>query len=218
MLLPTLTVLLATAAGLALGLSLRRNLATLGYRTADEAGRPAPGPRWWVVWASVLTLGSLASAAVLHQNPQTYLPLIPLAVAGPWLAAVDFDVLRIPNRALAVTAGATLLSVVGLAGAGREWRTLVVPIATAAVTGGVFAAVHFATKGNLGFGDVKLATAIGLAVGSFGAAVAWLGILAGSVAAVVWTKASRTVGPISYGPWLLCGAWFSVLAGTAPVG
>lgn len=55
---PILMIVLAAVAGVPLGLRLRHNLATLGYRNAGEATLPQPGPRWWVVWASVLALGS----------------------------------------------------------------------------------------------------------------------------------------------------------------
>ena len=215
---PILIIALATAASVPLGLGLRHNLAALGYRNDDELDLPDPGPRWWVVWTSVIAIGSLAAAAVMSHNPLAFIPLIPLAVAGPWLAAVDFDVLRIPNRVLAPTALVSLLTIVGMAAATQHWRTFVVPVVAASLVGGVFAVVHFATKSGVGFGDVKLAAAISLAIGSFGAATAWLGVLAGSVAALVWAKASRKVGPISYGPWLLCGAWFAVLASAAAVG
>ncbi len=30
---------------------------------------PQPGPRWWVVWTSVLALGSLAAAAIISREP-----------------------------------------------------------------------------------------------------------------------------------------------------
>ncbi len=209
---PILIIVLATAASVPLGLALRRNLAKLNYRSADEADRPAPGPRRWVAWASVLAIGGLAAAAVISHDTLAYLPLIPLAVTGPWLAAVDFDVLRLPNRVLAPTAAAALFAVGGTTVATQDWMTLIVPTVAALATGGVFAAVHLATKGGIGFGDVKLATVIGLAVGSLGVTAAWLSILAGSLTALVWANASRKVGPISYGPWLLCGAWFAVLA------
>jgi len=211
---PTLMIALATVAGVPVGLWLRSNLAALDYRKDDERDLPEPGPRWWVVWASVLAIGSLAAAASMSHDPLAYLPLVPLSVVGPWLAAVDFDVLRIPNRVVTATAAGTLLAVVAGAVAAQEWRVLIEPILAALLAGGLFAAVHFATRGGVGFGDVKLAAVISLAVGSFGAAVAWLGVLTGSVAALVWAKASRRVGPISYGPWLLCGSWIAAFTAT----
>ena len=118
---PILIVLFAALAGEPLGLWLRRNLATLSYRNADEADLPDPGQRWWVVWTSVIAIGSLAAAAVMSHNLLAFIPLIPLAIAGPWLAAVDFDVLRIPNRVLAPTAAAALIVVVGIAAAAQKW-------------------------------------------------------------------------------------------------
>lgn len=208
---PILIIALATLAGVPLGLWLRRNLASLGYRNADEADLPKPGPRRWVVWTSVLALGSLAAAAALGQNRVAYLSLVPLAVTGPWLAAVDFDVLRIPDRVLAPTAALTLLAITGIASASEEWRSLVVSIAAALVTGSVFAAIHFATKGGIGFGDVKLAAVIGLAMGPLGSGAVWLSVLVGSVAALVWSRATRRAGSIPYGPWLLCGTWIAAV-------
>jgi len=209
---PILIVLLATAAAVPLGLWLRRDLATLSYRNLDEVDLPDPGPRWWVVGCSVLAIGGLAATAAMSHDTLAYVPLIPLAVTGPWLAAVDFDVLRIPNRVLAPTAVATMLAVVGITVATQAWMTLIVPTVAALATGGVFAAVHFASKAGIGFGDVKVAAIIGLAVGSLGLEVVWLSLLAGSAAALFWARARRRIGPIPYGPWLLCGAWFSELA------
>jgi leader peptidase (prepilin peptidase)/N-methyltransferase len=210
---PILIIMLATLAGVPLGLWLRHNLAAASYRNADEGNRPDPGPRWWVVGASVLAIGGLATAAVMSHDPLAHLPLIPPAVTGPWLAAVDSDVLRIPNRVLAPTAVATLLAVISITVATQDWMTLIVPTVAALATGGVFATLHFATKGGIGFGDVKLAALIGLSVGSVGIGAVWLSLLVGSLAAVVWTKATRAGGPIPIGPWLLCGAWVSVFAG-----
>jgi len=155
---------------------------------------------------------SPATVAVLNHNPLVYLPLVPLAVAGPWLAAIDFDVLRIPNRVLAPTAVASMLVVVGITVATQAWMTLVVPTVATLATGGAFAAVHFASKAGIGFGDVKVAAIIGLALGSLGLEVVWLSIMVGSLGALVWVKARCRDGPIPYGPWLLCGAWFSELA------
>lgn len=208
---PILIIVLATAAGVPLGLWLRRNLATLSYRNAEEVDLPAPGPRWWVVCTSVIAIASLAAAAIMSQRPLAFIPLVPLAVAGPWLAAVDFDVLRIPNHVLTPTAATTLLAIVVVAATERDWRTLVVPVASALLAGGLLAAAHLATKGGIGFGDVKLATAIGLAVGTLGVGAAWLGILAGSIAALVWAKATHRVDRLALGPWLLCGAWLAAL-------
>lgn len=206
-------IMLASVAGVPLGLALRRNLSTLGYRTVDERGLADPGPRWWVVWASVLAIGTLAAGAALFDSqPVAYLPLLPLVISGPWLSAVDLDVMRIPNPVLARTAAGTVVALAGTAAAAREWRTLVLPVSAALMVGAVFVALHLATKSGIGFGDVKLAALIGLSVGPLGTGAVWLSVLAGSVAALVWAKVTRHVGPIPYGPWLLLGCWLAAIS------
>ncbi len=213
---PILIILLATSAGVPLALGLRRSLATLGYRNPDEIDLPDPGPRWWVVWTSVVAIGCLATGAVMSHNTLAHLPLIPLAVTGPWLAAVDFDVLRLPDRVLLPTATVTLLAVAGIAAAQHRWSALVLPVAAALTTGALLATVHFVSKGGIGFGDVKLAAVVALAVVPLGVGLVWLGVLSGSIAALVWSTGARRVGPIPYGPWLLSGSWFAVIVSAFP--
>ncbi len=91
---------------------------------------------------------------------------------------------------------ATAVTTVAVVVAEWDWWALVLPVAAAVVTGCVFTSVHFATKGGIGVGDMKLAGVIGLAIGSLGAGTVWLSILAPSVAALIWAKASCRVGPI----------------------
>lgn len=202
---PILILVLATAAGVPLSLWLRRNLATLSYRNADEADLPDPDQRWWVVWTSAIAIGSLAAVAVMSHNLLAFIPLIPLAIAGPWLAAVDFDVLRIPNRVLAPTAAATLIVVVGIAAAAQKWTGVLVPIASGLLAGGVFAVVHLVTKG--GFGDVKSAAVIGLALGHLGLSAVCLSVLVGLAAALIWAVAARRSNsiPLGHGSCLVRG-------------
>jgi leader peptidase (prepilin peptidase)/N-methyltransferase len=208
---PIVTIVLATAAALPLGLWLRHDLAKLPYRSEDEQALPHPGPRRWVVWASILTIGGLTTAATLSGNPVGYLPLAPLAVAGPRLAAVDFDVKRIPNRFLAPTAALTVLAVAGVAVVEQSWADLILAVAAAALTGGILAGVHFAGREGIGFGDVKLATVIGLGLGALGLGYALLAVLVGSVAAAIWARAKRRREPFAYGPWLLAGSWLAAV-------
>lgn len=209
---PILVIALATAAAIPLGLWLRHNLSTLTYRDSDEHSQPAPGPRWWVVWASVLASASLATAAVSSPYPATHLGLLPLAIAGPWLAAVDFDVMRIPNRVLAPTAILTVAAVLAIALSSQSWSGAILSAIGALLSGGVFAGIHFATHGDIGFGDVKLAATIGLALGPLGLGAVWIAMLAGSIAALIWARTSRTSGTMPYGPWLLLGALLGVVA------
>jgi len=93
--------------------------------------------------------------------------------------------------------------------------------------GGIFARTIAGGKENaddeiaLGFGDVTLATIIGLAVGFPGVIEALLrGILAAglfSIAFLIYMKMRRRYSaftPIPYGPFLILGAWWVYFLGT----
>jgi hypothetical protein len=62
---PILVIAIASAAAVPLGLWLHQDLAKLTYRIESEHDRPGPGSRWWVVWASVLSVGGVTTAATL---------------------------------------------------------------------------------------------------------------------------------------------------------
>lgn len=208
---PVLAIALAAAAAAPLGWWLRRNLATLSYRTGEERDLPAPGPRWWLVWVTVIVIVGLAAAIVYSADPAVRAACVPLVIAGPWLAAVDLDVMRIPNRVLASTAAVTTVAVVAVALWAGEPAAAILAALGGLLAGGVFAAIHLVTRGGVGMGDVKLAGVIGIAVGPLGLNVVWLALLAGSVAAFVWAKVTKRSGPVPFGPWLLLGAWVACL-------
>ena len=207
-----LAIAIAAAAGAGLGCWQRRQLATLRYRAEDEVALPDPGPRWWVVWAGMLAVGGLAAAAVFSADPASRLILAPLAVSGPWLAAVDVDVMRLPTRVLGGTALLMAGAILTVAVIGAEPAVAIQALIGAAVAGGVFAVIHFASRGEMGFGDVKLAALIGAGLGPFGLGHVCVALLAGSAAALIWIKATKHAGShLPYGPWLLVGTWIAAL-------
>lgn len=204
---PVLISLIGALAGAGIGWYQRRNLATLMYRTEDEQELPKPGQRRWVVGASTLAMGGLSAVAALSSNWSLYLPAFPLAVVGAWLAAVDLDVMRIPNRTLVWAAILTSASVGSLALAASNPGLAITALLGGLLAGGVFATVHFGTREGVGFGDVKLAALVGLAVGTLGLAAVWTAIIFGTVSAFVWAKATGRSRQIPLGPWLLVGGW-----------
>jgi leader peptidase (prepilin peptidase)/N-methyltransferase len=133
---------------------------------------------------------------------------LPLSAALAWLAAVDLDVARLPDRILvpaaiwtALAVGVTLWITSPLAGIGA--------ILAAALCGGGFWILHLAGRGALGFGDVKLAALIGAAT----ALVSWTAVLyalvAGCVLAIAWAIGRRR-NELAFGPWLALGAVLGV--------
>lgn len=201
----------AGTAGALIGFLTQRNLKTLTYRLTDEAELPTPTSRQWVMWATAIAWLSLAARAALDPgNAILILPLIPLAACGAWLAAVDFDVLRLPNRvivpAMIATAALVAAAAVGVGSAGVAITAAIGMLAVA----GTLALISVATN-QVGFGDVKLAVIIGLSLGAKSPTTPLVAVIIGSIVAYVWAHATKHQGPLPYGPWLILGGWAAAL-------
>ena len=204
-------VMVAGLIGLGWGAMMRTQLGRLTYRTADETSRQSPGPRWWLL---PVTAASVTAVVALAGRPNWgWVTVVPLALAGPWLAAVDFDVCRIPNRVLAPVAAGTLVALILVAGLQHDIAVVWVGMLGSLVAGGIFAAIHFLTRGGIGFGDVKLAAVIGLALAAHGLSTVWVALLAGSIIGAAWGLINAQKGGFAYGPWLLSGAWLAAIIG-----
>ncbi|MDI9627648.1 MAG: hypothetical protein QM286_03775 [Acidobacteriota bacterium] len=92
-----LTTLVALASGV-IGYAIQQRLASLDYRQNQETLLPTPGPRHWIPAATAIAAGMLTLR--YHTTGTLYwlLPTLPIAIFGPWLAAIDIDVLRLPTR------------------------------------------------------------------------------------------------------------------------
>jgi len=207
---PSLVIATAVLLGALVGLCTRRQVARLRYRLNTERNLPEPGSRWWIVAAAVLTFLGLGIWQTLTPMAAHGLALLPLAVAGPALAAIDLDVHRLPNRILAPVAIATLAALAAAALAVGEPLHILWAVAAAVATLAVLGALNLATDG-IGMGDVKLAGIIAAAVTPLGLSVLWIAIAIGSGLAILHTTATRQRGPIPFGPWLLLGAWAGTL-------
>lgn len=196
-----------------MGWLLQRDLATLRYRTTAETDLPEPGRRTWVIWAATAVFATIGYKLATVAAPGLLLPAIPLALAGPWLAAVDLDVMRLPNRILLHTASATIVIIGGVAVTTASATPAVDAVVGSLASGGAFAISHAVTRGGIGYGDVKLAALLGLAIGPLGLQPLWIGPLAGTTAAFLWGKVRRQAGPLAYGPWLLLGVGAALLVG-----
>jgi len=144
------------------------------------------------------------------------------AAASIALAAIDFDVRRLPDPIV----WTTLVVLLVCFGAAAALRADLPGIATAVLGGIAMLAVYVvillvAPRGGMGLGDVKLAAAIGVATGWIGwsaVAIGWfaaflIGALVGIGLLVVRRAGRRTAIP--FGPWMLAGAWVGIVAGPA---
>jgi prepilin signal peptidase PulO-like enzyme (type II secretory pathway) len=160
----------------------------------------------------VLPAALAALAAYAHwRGSDVASTLAALTLMGLLLAIslVDLAVHRIPN----------LLCVALLLWAGARCAWFRSPSLTSlalglGLGGGLFLVLAVAGHGALGWGDVKLAAALGAVLGFRGA---MLGLAWGMLAAGAWALLMLSVGlarpgeRIAYGPFLAFGAWMAWL-------
>jgi leader peptidase (prepilin peptidase)/N-methyltransferase len=190
-----LPALLAATVGLAAGA-----LAPYLARRFGAGGAP-PGPAR-IGWAAT---GAAAGAAVgWRLDPPALLAwLAVLAVAAP-LAAIDLACLRLPDALVAPAGGAVAL----VAAAAGDWPAL----AAGALAFAAFAALALLPRSALGFGDVKLAGVLGIALGllGWGALVRGAALSVGAAGIVALgllaCGRARRDTPVPFGPFLLAGA------------
>lgn len=147
--------------------------------------------------------------------------LLPLAlawaVAGTVLAVIDVREHRLPDAIvlrmhLVVVAGLMLAGV--LSGSWHWPGAAAGALVWTAAIGGVWAL----TRGRaMGFGDVKLAPALGASLGWLGAGAAVTGLLAAWLLGGCWaalallTRRARPGDAIAFGPCLVLGFWLALL-------
>lgn len=151
--------------------------------------------------AVTFALGVLGWVAL---GPQVAaIPALYIAAVAPELTRIDIAEHRLPNRL--VVPGL----VVGLLAAAGSWATTGIPPLVPLVAGAAYGGVLFllALGGGMGMGDVKLATALGLASPTVTVALAapLLAFLLGGVVALPVLVARGRGSRIPFGPFLLLG-------------
>ncbi|MFH9237386.1 prepilin peptidase [Streptomyces anulatus] len=188
---------------------------------ARVAGTPAPGPVAYApgVLAPVVTVAAcVALAAATGARPELigWLALTPVAVL---LAAVDRRVHRLPDPLTLPLAAAVVLLLGGAAllpGHAGSWTS---GLLGGLALGGFYFLLFLINPNGMGFGDVKLALALGVALGWYGWTVLFVGGFAGflfgalyGLALVLLRRAGRRTG-IPFGPFMLGGALTGLLLG-----
>ncbi|MEU7040192.1 A24 family peptidase [Streptomyces varsoviensis] len=186
-----------------------------GSRAYGPGARPRP---WGRPVVTAVVCGALAAATGARPELAVWLLAAPVAVA---LAEVDRAVRRLPD-VLTLPLAAGVAALLGLAallpGAAGSWTGAL--LGGAALAGGYFL-LFLINPSGMGFGDVKLAVALGCALGWYGWGVlfagAFLGLLLGSVYGV-WLMVSgrgRRGTTMALGPYMIAGAWLGLLLGGA---
>ncbi|HEX3426759.1 MAG TPA: prepilin peptidase [Acidimicrobiales bacterium] len=167
-----------------------------------------------------LATGLLFVGAGLRFGLSWSLPAFLVFLAGMLaLAFTDLDHYLLPVRIVYPVLGLVALLLTVAAAATGHWSQLAVAAISGAVAFSAFFALNFINPKWMGFGDVRLAGLIGLALGWLGAGVALVGFFAaflfGALVGVVLiaTKRLERGSHIPFGVFLALGAAVAVFAG-----
>ncbi|AWL40338.1 MULTISPECIES: A24 family peptidase [unclassified Streptomyces] len=187
-----------------------------GPSSVVPAGRPRYAPGVLAPAVTVLVCALLAWAVGPRPELAVWLAAAPVAVL---LCVVDRRVHRLPDAlTLPLAAAVTLLlgGVTLLPGHTGSWSTALLG---GVALGGFYFLLFLINPDGMGFGDVKLALALGVALGWYGWAVLCTGGFAGFLFGAVYglgllllRRAGRTTG-IPFGPFMIAGALLGLVLG-----
>ncbi|MFI0774859.1 prepilin peptidase [Streptomyces sp. NPDC021212] len=189
---------------------------------AEGDGEPGYGPGPLLpALLTALVCAALAAATGVRPELAVWLLLAPPAVL---LAGVDRAVNRLPDVLTLPMAGAAATLLGGAAllphSAGSWPRALLGGV----VLGGAYLVLFLISPRGMGFGDVKLALTLGVALGWYGWAVlfwgGFAGVLLGSLYATALVLARRAGRgtPLAFGPFMILGAGAGLVLGALGTG
>ncbi|MFF1649050.1 prepilin peptidase [Streptomyces sp. NPDC058240] len=185
-----------------------------GTDGTPRATRYAPGVLVPVVTA--LSCAVLAAATGLRPELAVWLLLAPVAVL---LATIDRRVHRLPDRLTLPAAGAVAVLLGAAALLPEHAGSWLSALLGGAALGGFYFLLFLINPNGMGFGDVKLALSLGMALGWYGWAVVFAGGFAGFLLGAVYgfglmilKRAGRKTG-IPFGPFMITGALLGMLLG-----
>ncbi|MFB6876659.1 prepilin peptidase [Streptomyces sp. NPDC056323] len=185
-----------------------------GPDRTPPAARYAPGVLVPVVTA--LSCAVLAAATGLRPELAVWLLMAPVAVL---LATIDRRVHRLPDRLTLPAAGAVAVLLGAAALLPEHAGSWLSALLGGAALGGFYFLLFLINPNGMGFGDVKLALSLGMALGWYGWAVMFAGGFAGFLLGAVYgfglmvmKKAGRKTG-IPFGPFMITGALLGILLG-----
>ncbi|MFI7213064.1 prepilin peptidase [Micromonospora maritima] len=174
-----------------------------------------PGPRPAVLTGTgAVVFGGLA---VAHGAGPALPALLLVAGVGLLLVVTDLTVLRLPDPLVGALALGGGTGLAGAALATGEPGRLTAAGAGAALSLAGYLLLALLPGARLGFGDVKLAAALGFPLGWLGWPTLRLGLLLPHVLAGVTLLVLLAAGrirrdtPLPFGPAILAGAWLAVL-------
>lgn len=208
-----IAVILAAAAGLVVGFFAPRiSVSIVGLEIPER-------PIFYSISAGLLaafTVFAVGTSAVVWA-------WLAVALVGAVLSFVDLAHHRLPDRLVLILYAAVLVLLLIPAIAAGDWAAYLRALLAAVAMFAAYFLLALIYPAGMGMGDVKLAGALGLALGFLG----WGYVIVGFFAAfflgsfiglglMVLRKASRKT-PIPFGPFMIVGAVVAVLL-TGPLG
>jgi leader peptidase (prepilin peptidase) / N-methyltransferase len=135
------------------------------------------------------------------------------------LSCIDLELLILPKKIIYPSLVLVILLLVLASGATHDWNRLGVGAIFGAAWFVLFFLMNFASPRVLGFGDVRLAPLLGLALGWLGWRYVVLGFFAANLIGLVIglgliaTRQMKRDQPIPYGIFLAAGAAFAIYTG-----
>lgn len=201
-------IMVAGLAGAAIGVLIALQLRTLRYRRPDEQNQPRPKAAWWLIPA----VGASWAWLTWHlaQTHWTVLVLwLPLTATLGWLSAVDLDVRRLPtNVILPASVWVTLLLIINGITTGSPHQALAAAAVGAAAGIGAWI-LHVASRGGLGFGDVKLITILAAALALIHPRLVLPALLAASLIGILTARLTHR-HEFEFGPSLAIGSILAI--------
>lgn len=177
----------------------------------------SPGLAWRTAVGGAVAGGAVGLALGATWLLLVVLPLVPIGVL---LTVVDWRTQLLPKAVVVPAYAVTIAACLATAVITGDYRALLGALIGWAVLGGLYFVLWFIYPPGMGYGDVRLAGILGIALGFLGyTATAYgllLGMLLGGLGSVL-LAALRLVDRRNcpYGPFLLIGAWAGVvLAGS----
>jgi leader peptidase (prepilin peptidase)/N-methyltransferase len=175
-----------------------------------------PG-RWWQV--ELVTAAVFALIGARYGFSSTAVPLLLLGASLVAVSVIDLQLLRIPDRITFPTLAIAIPLIALIAVTDDRSGSLRAGLLGAAVYFALLFVPHLIYPAGMGFGDVKLALALGVALGWYGWAVLFAGGFAGflfgalyGAGLMVMRRAGRRTG-IPFGPFMIAGALTGLLLG-----
>lgn len=188
-------------------------------QTDDEVAEVPPTTVSGRILTSLVSGALLLAAALRFGAVPALAPYCVLFCALVTLSVTDLRVTLVPRRILYPFAALVVAGLLGASAADGNWHDLWVAAACGAVGFALFFIVWYLVPRGMGFGDVRLAGLIALALGWLGPLHVYLGFLlaflVGTVMGAVVLVAQRTGRKtrIPFGPALSAGAVIAVLWG-----